>query len=313
VPETVAASIAERGVLATIDRSGGGERRLEPLDADGSDIDGMLKPIARIADLERPVEQAWDELVEEVTTSREDGEDEASGSKAGAARRYLELLTHPSVGWGFLALLIVLVGALAIWQARTAGDGFDPMALLRTLRGTAAHPLAPLAVIPAFVAGSLVVAPVTGMIALCALLFGPWVASASAIAGTLTATVVNHAIGRRLGNAVEGRVPRAVTVRMKALGRSSDPWSLAGLRLIPIAPFTVINLLAGASRVKLRDFLLGTLIGMGPGTVLICFSVDRARAALAGEPVFEPWVLAVIAAAGIALIGLRVLQQRRKR
>jgi len=29
--------------------------------------------------------------------------------------------------------------------------------------------------------------------------------------------------------------------------------------------------------------------------------------------VFEPWVLAVIAAAGIALIGLRVLQQRRKR
>jgi phosphatidylserine/phosphatidylglycerophosphate/cardiolipin synthase-like enzyme/uncharacterized membrane protein YdjX (TVP38/TMEM64 family) len=313
VPETVAASIAERGVLATIDRFGGGERRLEPLDADGSDIDGMLKPIARIADLERPVEQAWDELVEEVTTSREDGEDEASGSKAGAARRYLELLTHPSVGWGFLALLIVLVGALAIWQARTAGDGFDPMALLRTLRGTAAHPLAPLAVIPAFVAGSLVVAPVTGMIALCALLFGPWVASASAIAGTLTATVVNHAIGRRLGNAVEGRVPRAVTVRMKALGRSSDPWSLAGLRLIPIAPFTVINLLAGASRVKLRDFLLGTLIGMGPGTVLICFSVDRARAALAGEPVFEPWVLAVIAAAGIALIGLRVLQQRRKR
>ena len=311
--EAVAASIAERGLLATLDRFGGGARRLEPLDADGSDIDGMLKPIARIADLERPVEQAWDELLEEVTTPREDGQGEPSRSEASAARRYLELLTHPSVGWGFLALLIGLVGGLAIWQARTAGDGFDPMALLRTLRGTAAHPLAPLAVIPAFVAGSLVVAPVTGMIALCALLFGPWVASASAIAGTLTATVVNHAIGRRLGNVVEGRVPRAVTVRMKALGRSSDPWSLAGLRLIPIAPFTVINLLAGASRVKLRDFLLGTLIGMGPGTVLICFSVDRARAALAGEPVFEPWVLAVIAAAGIALIGLRVLQQRRKR
>jgi uncharacterized membrane protein YdjX (TVP38/TMEM64 family) len=310
--EAVAASIAERGLLATLDRFGG-ERRLEPLATDGSDIDGMLKPIARIADLERPVEQAWDELVEEVTTPREDGQGEPSRSEASAARRYLELLTHPSVGWGFLALLIALVGGLAIWQARTAGDGFDPMALLETLRGTAAHPLAPLAVIPAFVAGSLVVAPVTGMIALCALLFGPWVASASAIAGTLTATVVNHAIGRRLGNAVEGRVPRAVTVRMKALGRSSDPWSLAGLRLIPIAPFTVINLLAGASRVKLRDFLLGTLIGMGPGTVLICFSVDRARAALAGEPVFEPWVLAVIAAAGIALIGLRVLQQRRKR
>jgi len=313
--EAVAASIAERGLLATLERFGGGARRLEPLDADGSDIDGMLKPIARIADLERPVEQAWDELVSGAADagSGPRNEDEGAAAQTGVRRRYLEVLTHRSVGWGFLALLIVLVGGLAIWQARTAGDGFDPMALLETLRGTAAHPLAPFAVIPAFVAGSLLVAPVTGMIALCALLFGPWVASASAIAGTLTATVVNHAIGRYLGKAVEGRVPRAVTVRMKALGRSSDPWSLAGLRLIPIAPFTVINLLAGASRVKLRDFLLGTLIGMGPGTVLICFSVDRARAALAGEPVFEPWVLAVIAAAGIALIGLRVRQQRRKR
>src|SRR6056297_722681 len=316
----VAAAIAEHGLIATLDRLGGGPRRLERLDSDGSDIDGMLKPISRIADLERPVEQAWDELVGGVTGS---GEHDAGASEAGAdaaepeagtaRRRYLKVLTHPSVGWGFLAGLILLVGGLAIWQARTAGDGFDPMVLLGTLRESAAHPLAPLAVIPAFIAGSLLVAPVTGMIALCALLFGRWVASVSAIAGTLAATVVNHAIGRRLGRAVEGRAPRAVTVRMKALGRSSDPWSLAGLRLIPIAPFTVINLLAGASRVKLKDFLLGTLLGMGPGTVLICFSVDRARAALAGEPVFEPWVLAVIAAAGITLIALRVLQQRRKR
>ncbi len=308
----VAASIAENGLLATLDRFGGGPRRLEPLEIDGSDIGGMLKPIAQIADLERPVEQAWDELVDGVTGPAPRERTEAGGAETRTARRYLEMLTHPSVGWGFLALLVLLAGGLAIWQARTAGDGFDPLALLATLRESAAHPLAPLAVVPAFIAGSLVVAPVTGMIALCALLFGPWVASASAIAGTLTATVVNHAIGQHLGKAVEGRVPRAVTVRMKALGRSSDAWSLAGLRLIPIAPFTVINLLAGASRVKLKDFLLGTVIGMGPGTVLICFSVDRARAALAGEPVFEPWVLAVIAAAGIALIGLRVLQRRRK-
>ncbi|WP_405226349.1 phospholipase D-like domain-containing protein [Lentisalinibacter sediminis] len=317
----VAAGIAEHGLIATLDRLGGGPRRLERLASDGSDIDGMLEPIARIADLERPVEQAWDELIGGMTgsgahdagTGGADADEEAEPEPGTARRRYLQVLTHPSVGWGFLAVLILLVGGLAIWQARTAGADFDPMALLATLRESAAHPLAPLAVIPAFIAGSLVVAPVTGMIALCALLFGPWVASVSAIAGTLAATVVNHAIGRRLGRAVEGRAPRAVTVRMKALGRSSDPWSLAGLRLIPIAPFTVINLLAGASRVKLRDFLLGTILGMGPGTVLICFSVDRARAALAGEPVFEPWVLAVIAAAGITLIALRVLQQRRKR
>ncbi len=308
----VAASIAERGLVATLERFGGGSRRLEPLDIGGSDIDEMLEPIARVADLERPIEQAWDEF---VNGSEEAGGEpqRAAADSAGESRGgYLAVLKHPAVGWSFLAAIVVGILGWAVWEGHTSGGGFDPRALLAALRENAAHPLAPLAVIPAFIAGSLLVAPVTGMIAVCALLFAPWVASLSAIAGTLAATAVNHEIGRHLGRAVEGRAPRAVTVRMKALGRSSDPLSLAGLRLIPVAPFTVINLLAGASRVKLKDFLLGTLIGMGPGTVLICFSVDRARAALAGEPVFEPWLLVVIAAAGIALIALRVLQRRRR-
>ncbi len=98
---------------------------------------------------------------------------------------------------------------------------------------------------------------------------------------------------------------------MRTLGRSADTWSLAGLRLIPVAPFSIVNLLAGTSHVPLRQFLLGTLLAMGPGIVLICFSVDRARAALAGEPLFDPWILAVIIGAGIALVGLRIWQKRR--
>ena len=83
--------------------------------------------------------------------------------------------------------------------------------------------------------------------------------------------------------------------RIRDIAQSSDLWSLAGLRLIPIAPFTIVNLVAGISGVRLRDFLVGTLIGMGPGILLICLSVDRARAALAGEPVFDPWIIAAIA------------------
>jgi phospholipase D1/2 len=99
---------------------------------------------------------------------------------------------------------------------------------------------------------------------------------------------------------------------MHELGSNADAWSMAGLRLIPIAPFTVVNLLAGAARVRLRDFLLGTLIGMGPGIVLICLSVDRARAALSGEPVFDPWIIGAIAAAGIAVVLFRYWQQKRR-
>ncbi|NUS20534.1 MAG: TVP38/TMEM64 family protein, partial [Mesorhizobium sp.] len=37
------------------------------------------------------------------------------------------------------------------------------------------------------------------------------------------------------------------------------------IRLIPIAPFSLVNLVAGASTLPLRDFLIGTLLGMMPG------------------------------------------------
>ena len=35
--------------------------------------------------------------------------------------------------------------------------------------------------------------------------------------------------------------------------------AVAAVRLVPIAPFTVVNLVAGASRIPLLDFVLGTV------------------------------------------------------
>ena len=286
-PDKVAASIEDRGLLAAIHEFNGNGRSLERLDIAPADYEDALEPLAQIADLEKPIE------LPQVSAGR---------ARDGGV---LRLLTSKTAGRIFLvALLLGLVGWV-VWAA-TQGDGvFEPRALLETLRERASHPLAPLIVIPLFVAGSILIAPVTGMI------FSPWTASLSAIAGVLAATLVNYEIGRHLGKAVEKHAPKKLIDRMRGLGRSADAWSLAGLRLIPVAPFSVINLLAGTSHVPLRSFLLGTFIGMGPGILLICFSVDRARAALSGEPLFEPWLLAVVVAAGIALVGLSVWQKRR--
>lgn len=291
--ESVAESIEEHGLLAAIREHQGRQRTLRRLDIEPADYEDVVEPLAHIADLEKPIES-------KQTQSSRSGE-----------RGWLRVLTSRAAGRLFLVALVLGVIGWGIWTAVHGGQSFDPKALLALLRERASHPLAPLLVIPAFVAGSIVIAPVTGMIALCALLFTPWVASLAAIAGTLASTVVNYEIGNHLGKAVERRAPRNLLERMRTLGRSADTFSLAGLRLIPIAPFAIINLLAGTAHVPLRPFLLGTLLAMGPGIVLICYSVDRARAALAGEPLFDPWILAVIIGAGIAVIGLRVWQKRR--
>jgi uncharacterized membrane protein YdjX (TVP38/TMEM64 family) len=46
------------------------------------------------------------------------------------------------------------------------------------------------------------------------------------------------------------------------------------LRLLPVAPFTVVNLVAGASELRFRDFLLGSAIGMLPGIALLAVFGD---------------------------------------
>jgi uncharacterized membrane protein YdjX (TVP38/TMEM64 family) len=41
------------------------------------------------------------------------------------------------------------------------------------------------------------------------------------------------------------------------------------VRIVPVAPFTVINIVAGASHIKFRDYFWGTLLGMFPGILAL--------------------------------------------
>ncbi len=83
------------------------------------------------------------------------------------------------------------------------------------------------------------------------------------------------------------------------------------LRLVPVAPFTLVNLVAGASRIRLRDCLLGTAIGMTPGILITASLVDRI-AAVAKDPGAGTFALLAL----VLLIPITVavlLRRRRKR
>jgi uncharacterized membrane protein YdjX (TVP38/TMEM64 family) len=69
------------------------------------------------------------------------------------------------------------------------------------------------------------------------------------------------------------------------------------VRNIPMAPFAIVNMVAGASHIKLKDFLLGTALGMLPGIVANTVFADRVVAAVKNQD----WKN-IIVAAGIAMI-----------
>ncbi len=73
------------------------------------------------------------------------------------------------------------------------------------------------------------------------------------------------------------------------------------VRLVPVAPFGIVNLVAGASQIRLIDFVLGTVLGMLPGiAVLSALGYQVIETFL--EPSLESFLwLALAVAAWIAL------------
>ena len=333
--EDVRERLGDRGLLRTLDAVNGGERRLEPLQADPASADALLEPLARVADLEKPIERAWSESMSELgnrllaDTDAESAEPPTgSDPQAGPVEAERDQETESgdeetdggSGGWmpgrraGFLFLAVIVIG-LGVWiqqSLQSAGGDLSPEEILGMLRDKTAHPVAPFLAVPAFVVGALLIAPATWMIALIALLFEPLVASLVSTAGVALATALTHYIGSFYAEGIGSRLPQQVMQRVKRMAAASDVWSLVGLRLIPIAPFTIVNVAVGVSGVRMRPFLLGTLIAMVPGILVLCFSIDRARAALRGEPVFDPWIAVVIVVAGISLVALRVIRNRTR-
>src|SRR5690606_15258304 len=90
--------------------------------------------------------------------------------------------------------------------------------------------------------------------------------------------------------------------------------SVATIRVVPIAPFTAVNLVAGALKVRLVDYVLGTLLGLTPGLILLSFAGDRASAFLANPSWREAAVVLVVLLAWIGVsVTLQIALRRRGR
>jgi phospholipase D1/2 len=104
--------------------------------------------------------------------------------------------------------------------------------------------------------------PVMLLIAATGLAFGPLLGPLYAMAGCLASASVGFAIGRWMGRR---RVERLGGTRIATISRvlsRNGTLAVFLVRKVP-APFTLANIIVGASNVAYRDFVIGTVLGMG--------------------------------------------------
>lgn len=209
------------------------------------------------------------------------------------------------IGLGALAIVLALL-AIA-WRWTPLGEWVNLASLVAFARSLEGLPFTPIAVVASYVIAGFLMVPITLLIAVTGIVFGPVAGAMYAIAGALLSAAATYGIGLWLGRET---VRRLVGSRINRLSRRIARRGILAMlvvRLLPVAPFTVVNVVAGASHISFRDYMIGTLLGIAPGAVITVTFVHHLAEAVRNPSIGAIAVLALTAA---LLIGSAVTLQR---
>jgi len=167
---------------------------------------------------------------------------------------------------GVVALVIALTLA---WYYTPLAEFAHPQRLRAMLDAVANAPFAPLIVVGGFILLELVAFPVNLLIAATAAAFGPWLGFLYGAAGSLASALVAYGIGVLIGTNAMRELLGERLDRIRGRMDRGGMLAIMAVRLVPVAPFALVNMAAGAVHIRLFDYTMGTILGMAPGLILM--------------------------------------------
>jgi phosphatidylserine/phosphatidylglycerophosphate/cardiolipin synthase-like enzyme/uncharacterized membrane protein YdjX (TVP38/TMEM64 family) len=215
---------------------------------------------------------------------------------------------------GLIVAVLVVIAMPLLWYFTPVADYADVETLEPYFRQIDDSGWALIAIPLIFIVASFAFFPITILIALSGMTLGPVTGFLSAAGGCMGSAALAFGAGMLLG---ENGIRRIMGQRLNRMSRnaaSNGVLSIAVLRLLPIAPFTAINLVAGASHVRFNDYMIGTALGMLPGILLMSALGGRLREVWQNPSVENIIVLGLLVAAWLAAaFGLQYLIKKHRR
>ncbi|SFJ57741.1 TVP38/TMEM64 family protein [Caulobacter sp. UNC279MFTsu5.1] len=199
-------------------------------------------------------------------------------------RRLIDFFTNMDArAWRTVAVSFVLfggVGVVFLFGAQLLGLNGEVTVeqWLSAAHGPWALPVA----VGAFAVLAFIGVPQFVLIAAAVVAFGPWTGFAYSWIGTLVSSMVGFWLGRTFGGRLlQDLAGDGVAKFMKLIGKNGFLASLI-VRLVPSAPFIVVNMAAGVTPMKVLDFAAGTAVGIIPKIALTAFAGNSIVQALKG-------------------------------
>jgi uncharacterized membrane protein YdjX (TVP38/TMEM64 family) len=172
---------------------------------------------------------------------------------------------------GIVLSFLIGMGVLALSYAFGSRMlGMQGQGSVETLLAHAAEgPFAPLWVMLVFSGLAIAGVPQFMLIAATVVVFGPWLGGLYSWLATMASSALGFALGRLFAQRMLARYGGERLNQLSTLIARHGIASMALIRVVPGAPFIVINVAAGATAISAAKFALGTGLGIIPKIAFI--------------------------------------------
>ncbi|WP_374367962.1 VTT domain-containing protein [Dongia sp.] len=169
----------------------------------------------------------------------------------------------------FCATLLIGLTCLSAawaWSPLVEDQGIAEIETWIATRGNAWNLMA---VVTVFVLAGFIAFPIVVLIVATTAIYGIWPGLGYAALGAMSSALATYCIGRWVGHPLLRRFlgPRLNRVSEKLTERGILAVTI--IRLLPVAPYTLVNLVSGALRVSPIDYTIGTFLGLLPGFAIM--------------------------------------------
>ncbi len=211
----------------------------------------------------------------------------------------------------FLILIGFLVGLALAWRFTPLNEWINPGKVMTAALQLKEQGLSPFIAFLVYILGGFFMFPVTLLILGTIFIFGPLWGIFYSLLGCLLSAFATYGTGKILGHQSISRLAGTKVNKISRNLAKHGVIAVTTVRIIPIAPFTLVNMVAGASHIRFLDFTVGTILGLAPG--IIAMSVFEARLeAVLREPSFIRILILLIVVA-LFFLGIFLVQRWLKK
>jgi phosphatidylserine/phosphatidylglycerophosphate/cardiolipin synthase-like enzyme/uncharacterized membrane protein YdjX (TVP38/TMEM64 family) len=297
--QQVSEAVARAGNLRdAIDQLHREDRTLKPLN-DAPQVSETLLNVISVADPEKPVGLADLAQIFSPRSADESMADAHPGafvtdrSQQHQLSEPLDTSSGPS--WGKLAGIAAVVMALtALWKFTPLSVYLEGSQIMSWAREVGQTWWVPILTVLAFTPASYVMFPRPLITLFAVIAYGPIWGFVIAMTGIQVAAWTSYVAGKRLDPATVRRMAGAKLDKILQVLRRRGLLAMTALRLVPLAPFAVEGVVAGAIRMRMWEFLLGTAIGILPGTLTSTVFGDQLSTWLDDPRRINYWAIALV-------------------